>query len=1456
MADNILANQPGNENLRFVKPEHSGFQSARDSYVQNSFFSNNLVKVGLLAGVGATAYKWNQFKLDTSSTYLDKVSKWVNNFEERTPHNMGRTFGISDRLASYHAGRSGTLTFEKNQLISDSGALTGLGEHFQRLFGNKYDVIAAKSDLVFTRTKASDAYLKFAADPSVLVNFGSGKGTLGASSYRLGQDLQPNHINWSSSDSLFTRVKENFQAIHHNQTPRIHPAGTTSIAKQVEFIPIHAIFTPNEVASDIKKYSTWTKNVGSRAEVETFHVLERGQKLLSEVGFGARQGSYNRIFTLPGSKSYGLINNLLTRRVLPLAVGLTALKYLDYKTGHSISNTLVDIPLKANVARAELTDNIPGARSITDFYGKIIPGPQYGPLALPAMGAFLGGLYHYSKVFRGKYESVEKGADIRNAAASLLPDLSKLKEIKNLSGLKTYWKGMSAPAKGLSIGLGLMLPFVPGMLGSRKSARELRDIYSGDQDVPVRSGRWWSLGSSKLEGGRILAWRPHWSQLFKNRTNIKSLYGSEENYWSHTPFLHPIKFLKDPYYLEKLNEKSRPYPITSPAFTNIPLIGPLLAATIGKIVKPVKYMHEGEWSAEDYNVYSTRLNPRGPIVESKLERDFLQSMAKKGYALNTQVKEGHYRIDFAATNEDGKKIAIETDGVSYHGFWNAKEDKKRQKDLENAGWDVLRVSSKDYFSDPEKAANKVSKYLKKNGIDSQDINGRDIRSGLIGLAPPIPEQEFGLKDALGREAHIFAEFIGLPGYIAKTIFQKIFPKEKGRTTYLQGSRGIDNLSRQYYETNLGEGVGPNPTGGSGTFGYTEPLRRFIQKEEQEPQVNNIRNDMPDWLPGEDYLINFREGDPYSKVDQGYARLPGTGYASLHPEVDGLNPADYPDITKLSILADIAPYSREFNLFKQNVGRTIGNDTETRIRYEKILDQAKQTRESILQTDDRRFTGKIERTEGTIKAITNKGIELEELPGRTFSFSGLGMSASDLSAAVLRDHNNYNKSQVAEEVDSRSKASRDYISNILAPGTKVSLTIPYGSTDWSQNISAVVRTNGKNVNTELLNKGYASLDKDKAGAEYQDLFDGKTKVLGRIGETLSFSSEQGPLRFIPTPYHTKLWQERTALDQYIAQEVVGTRMRRWDRPIDDFVAPYLRGIAERVTGEKIVSPTTIKRRDLNTLADMLRYLRGLHGIASTGPMPGYTNDIRRTNVGTNLFASPIFVASTIVDRDKRYFQSFLSETDPDKQAEILEITSPEMAKTLQAQWAASRANISRAEGNQVGLLEEQGRLITEDNLKEYSKANTKLGYGDYLRSKEIAEFFNRTGFNLPEDDDNQIYSENIDYEDVKLKIIQNEGYDAHDFNIFDDRAAMLWRKPYIDGAVAELTVGGDVNRSAEQIRRSIEQLMMRSVDKNGQAQVISQASHKNKGNVKININIDEQKELLKDMKRNPEKYNES
>ena len=115
------------------------------------------------------------------------------------------------------------------------------------------------------------------------------------------------------------------------------------------------------------------------------------------------------------------------------------------------------------------------------------------------------------------------------------------------------------------------------------------------------------------------------------------------------------------------------------------------------------------------------------------------------------------------------------------------------------------------------------------------------------------------------------------------------------------------------------------------------------------------------------------------MDQGFARLPGAGYEALHPELKDTNPEDYPDINKLAILADVAPYSREYNTYRQKVGKEAKGNTELEIEYEKILNRVRQTRESVIRMNDRRFTAPVDEITGTVDEVSSHGITLKTRP---------------------------------------------------------------------------------------------------------------------------------------------------------------------------------------------------------------------------------------------------------------------------------------------------------------------------------------------------------------------------------------------------------------------------------------------------------------------------------------------
>jgi hypothetical protein len=67
----------------------------------------------------------------------------------------------------------------------------------------------------------------------------------------------------------------------------------------------------------------------------------------------------------------------------------------------------------------------------------------------------------------------------------------------------------------------------------------------------------------------------------------------------------------------------------------------------------------------------------------------------------------------------------------------------------------------------------------------------------------------------------------------------------------------------------------------------------------------------------------------------------------------------------------------------------------------------------------------------------------------------------------------------------------------------------------------------------------------------------------------------------------------------------------------------------------------------------------------------------------------------------------------------------------------------------------------------------------------------------------------------------------------------------------LTSGDD--RSPDQLRRAVEQIMLAANDKKADVRTSVHAGHVNHTNVRVSANIDQTEDLLTDIRRNPEDY---
>ena len=129
--------------------------------------------------------------------------------------------------------------------------------------------------------------------------------------------------------------------------------------------------------------------------------------------------------------------------------------------------------------------------------------------------------------------------------------------------------------------------------------------------------------------------------------------------------------------------------------------------------------------------------------DSDFERDVFRRITERGFHVRTQVGVGdttnhRYRIDLVVEGMQGR-LAVECDGDQWHGPERYDQDMARQRDLERAGWQFVRIRGGDFYRDPDKAMEPVW----------VELDRLEITPGGIGMAaaelsqPPSPEVSEG-----------------------------------------------------------------------------------------------------------------------------------------------------------------------------------------------------------------------------------------------------------------------------------------------------------------------------------------------------------------------------------------------------------------------------------------------------------------------------------------------------------------------------------------------------------------------------------------------------------------------------------------------------------------------------------------------------------------------------------------
>lgn len=462
--------------------------------------------------------------------------------------------------------------------------------------------------------------------------------------------------------------------------------------------------------------------------------------------------------------------------------------------------------------------------------------------------------YLYENIFGEEYED-----QLAHLFVETQLDLTRISE---KLGITEWAKDMTQILPGFEFISELPIPAIttegltPIMLRDifplDKTEEELREYYESGEE-PVRKGRYWEFGTTPFVGGKIDYFQPNWyRRITSDWQYTETLWGSKEEYWDNHWLISPLNhFFLDPYHWEKRTYKDRPYPITGgiPEIENFPLIGPILNATIGQILKPEIIMHQEE--LQNPGVYRERLG-------------FQLAEALGIIESNTGSPLHNGGIVGVHSGLAGAQAAVQVySGVTEEKFSGRLEKGEPLAYVTASGQVQIMAST------GEASISEINRMLDKSGI------AKTGTAEEVELAPASVHdnsEEYAnpgmINLALNDFHYNMTEMAGFYGWVSTLFTDR---KEAQYEPQLISSSKAFGYERAFWDKDYGN-LGADAM---------EIFRRFIPRDEHKNYLNPLDNRMPTWLPGPEYFISFQEGDPYVKVKKGEMRLPGEAYERLY-----------------------------------------------------------------------------------------------------------------------------------------------------------------------------------------------------------------------------------------------------------------------------------------------------------------------------------------------------------------------------------------------------------------------------------------------------------------------------------------------------------------------------------------------------------------------------------------------
>lgn len=961
---------------------------------------------------------------------------------------------------------------------------------------------------------------------------------------------------------------------------------------------------------------------------------------------------------------------------------------------------------------------------------------------------------------------------ITNAAVDVYMKSSlafhKLKDWSGITDASKYMEGLM-PMSTSSIPGGVIGGFMfgplgipAGMIANRmlqpmlpdmdKSYEEMTDIYSGRELIPVRKGRLWPFSKSDLLGDGPSYFRPHWAPKLKSQYKYtETLYGSRAEAAIFKPWpmvgANPIGHFIDKYHYEKKHYYTRPYPETAPYFQDVPLVGSLLASTIGRIPiigKPVVNMHQDEMDKyyntgkpDSAGAYSQSNIPKPTPLEG-LEYMNLRgnAMLSAEHALLGSPTETLNRYGGGITL--GQQIYNFTEFSGFKGFLaetmmgGIPFDKSRRYSTTNEMWSTSRFFYDAQLGDLMGLGEGIRRFIPREKKIWDKVN--PLKNKMAGWLPGGAENDYHLDLLSGDPFTKLPDGeIRLPGQAYSSLYnvKHSFP---GRPSSL-GKEVADNVKFMVGLADVND-MDEDEILTSGT-----EIHRQIQE-------NLLRSNM---AVKAEALVYDREHDIAGFIDV-VLRDPYQRGGVRAMEIKTMSGEKFKKLSK-----PVSWHMSQLNFYLKQVG----NDVGTLLYINR--DDPTQTRSfDIRYSEDR---------------LNRDFINLEK--------------ARQISAGIMADGKGF------EDGSSYSWLDRLRILSDVAPGSKqyqtakkiVSLQAKAGKLSEEE----IAEVNKINWRRKAVQRKYELYPYRFAGRVFNPDIDYEQLNMNEnikaaanyniIERTIGGAYER--VMHLNTPLHTKLFNMRSPLEHYQRTKFYGSQDAFWNKPYQDIIAPMFRqsfaskgpgqgaaslgwlgyvglggfgggaggaligsavgalyGAANEVIGPDAWVPEEVqKRREVESYFDQLKYIRARNLYDMTGDQK-YITEAEETMTAVRnrgYVAGMRSVMRSLSNFDKPYFNAFIREGSKAEREQILKYVPLDVSKLLRRQWDLRDTGVA-------------GKIL--------SKGHSDI-YADYVPNIEWSGFGPRE-----------------ELSDIQVKTMEEESLDAHDSGLgWYDQQRRMSESPY-------------------------------------------------------------------------------